>query len=75
MNFMEDNKKMKEKLEQLLRQKNMSFYKLSKLSGVSESTFSSLRNGVTNTLSFENLEKVADVLEISLDIFRTNNTK
>jgi DNA-binding Xre family transcriptional regulator len=59
-------------IDELLKEKNLTDYRLSKLTGVSTSALSSLRTGKVKSLSFENLEKIADALDISLDIFRTN---
>ena len=62
---------MKEKLELILESRGISFYRLSKLTGIGESTLSALRTGKTKTLSLENLELIARALNLSLDEFRS----
>ena len=52
-----------------LTKKSMSVYRLSKLTGIPNSTLLSYKNdGVEPT--FNNMEKIADALGVSLDEFR-----
>lgn len=60
-------------LKQILEQRNISHYRLSKLSGVSESTINTMIRGEINYPSFENAIKIADALDISLDEFRNGD--
>ncbi|AYG01159.1 helix-turn-helix domain-containing protein [Lactococcus allomyrinae] len=60
---------MKEKLKQLLNERDLSYYRLSKLTGIASSTFAALNTGKINYLSFENMVRIAQVLDVSLDIF------
>ena len=54
----------------MLDDKQMTTYQLSKLTGISEQSFSKLRNGLSKELSFGSMVKIADALDISLDEFR-----
>ena len=58
------------KLKKMLDEKQMTTYQLSKLTGISEQSFSKLRNGLSKELSFGSMVKIADALDISLDEFR-----
>ncbi|MGO3634991.1 helix-turn-helix domain-containing protein [Lactococcus raffinolactis] len=58
------------KLKKILDEKQMTTYQLSKLTGISEQSFSKLRNGLSKELSFGSMVKIADALDISLDEFR-----
>ncbi|MCO8297229.1 helix-turn-helix domain-containing protein [Tetragenococcus halophilus] len=50
--------------------KNIKANKLSKETGISETTISNLRNGKTNGITFETLEKLAEHLGVSVsDLF------
>ena len=54
-----------------LTKKSMSVYRLSKLTGIPNSTLLSYKNnGVEPT--FNNMEKIADALNVSLDEFRSD---
>ncbi|GET12097.1 hypothetical protein SN811_05970 [Ligilactobacillus agilis] len=55
-------------LEELLRSKNITRYKLSKLTGIRQTTLQSYKDGAEP--SFKNMIKIADALDISLDYFR-----
>lgn len=55
-------------LEELLRSKNITRYKLSKLTGIRQTTLQSYKDGVEP--SFKNMCKIADALDVSLDVFR-----
>lgn len=58
------------KLKKMLDEKQITTYQLSKLTGISEQSFSKLRNGLSKELSFGSMVKIADALDISLDEFR-----
>lgn len=55
-------------LEELLKDKKISRYKLSKLTGIRQSTLQTYKDGVEP--SFKNMCKIADALDVSLDVFR-----
>lgn len=59
-----------EKIEFLLDQKNMTAYRLSKLSGISKENLSQLKLGKLKSMKFETVVKIADALDVSLDEFR-----
>ncbi|GAA2821607.1 helix-turn-helix domain-containing protein [Lactococcus raffinolactis] len=58
------------KIKKMLDEKQITTYQLSKLTGISEQSFSKLRNGLSKELSFGSMVKIADALDISLDEFR-----
>lgn len=58
------------KLKKILTKKQMTTYQLSKLTGISEQSFSKLRNGKSQDLIFSSVIKIADALDVSLDEFR-----
>ena len=62
--------KMWEKIEQQLKSKGWSVYRLAKKSGVSQSNLSNLKTGRLKEMSWTNMCKLADALEVSLDEFR-----
>lgn len=64
---------MKEELKYLLEARGLTYYRLSKMTGIREGVFYGLRSGSTKRLSLAHLEKIADALDISLDEFRTND--
>jgi len=57
-------------LEKLLQDRNLSYYRLSKMTGIPTSSFTVLKQGKVKYLSFENMEKIAEALDVSLDVFR-----
>ncbi|MEQ9809220.1 helix-turn-helix domain-containing protein [Streptococcus jiangjianxini] len=59
-----------EKLEKILEEKGLNRNQLAKLSDVDRSHFTNLKNGTTKYLSWPNMVKIADALDISLDYFR-----
>ena len=65
-----ERRNMWKKLKKMLDDKQMTTYQLSKLTGISEQSFSKLRNGLSKELSFGSMVKIADALDISLDEFR-----
>ena len=63
-----------ETVQNQLTKKSMSVYRLSKLTGIPNSTLLSYKNdGVEPT--FNNMEKIADALNVSLDEFRSDRKK
>ena len=62
--------KMWEKIEQQLKSKGWSMYRLAKESGIHQSNFSNLKAGRLKEMSWTNMCKIADALEVSLDEFR-----
>lgn len=57
-------------LSRILKERQMNMNQLSISSGVNKSHFSDLKNGRIKTLSWENMIKIADALNVSLDEFR-----
>lgn len=54
----------------VMAEKNIKANKLSKETGIAETTISNLRNGKTNGIAFETLEKLAEHLGVSVsDLF------
>ena len=62
--------KMWEQLNRIMQERNLNGYQLSKMSGVNRSFFSDLKSGKVKYLSWPNICKIADALEISLDELR-----
>lgn len=62
--------KMWEKIEQQLKLRGWSVYRLAKESGIHQSNFSNLKAGRLKEMSWTNMCKLADALEVSLDEFR-----
>lgn len=61
------------KVEQILKQKKLSIYRLAKLSGISENTLRNYRNG--SEPSFANMDKIAQALDVSLEVFSSKNAE
>lgn len=59
-----------EKIELELRKREMTIYQLTKLTGVSMSVMYEFRRGNIKKPSFELMEKIADALNVSMDVFR-----
>lgn len=59
----------------IVKNKNISAYKLSKETGISESLFSKWKSKPTSEISSSNLAKIADYLDCSVDYLlgRTDN--
>ena len=55
-----------EKIVEIRKSKGMSRYRLSLLTGISESTFLRYENGDIKKASFENIMKICEVLEIDI---------
>ena len=58
------------KIEKQLKIKGWSIYRLAKESGVHPSNFSNLKAGRMKEMSWTNMCKIADALEVSLDELR-----
>lgn len=61
------------KVERILNQKKISIYRLAKLSGISENTLRNYRNG--SEPSFVNMDKIAQALDVSLEVFSSKNAE
>ena len=59
-----------EQLNRIMQERNLNGNKLSKMAGVNRSFFSDLKSGKVKCLSWPNMCKIADALEVSLDEFR-----
>ncbi len=64
---------MYEKIQYLCDEKGIKLATLSKETGIPKSTLSELKQGRTKTLSTQNLSKVCNFFEISLDFFEENS--
>lgn len=62
-----------EKIELELRKREMTIYQLTKLTGVSASVMYEFKRGNIKKPSFELMEKIADALNVSMDIFRKDD--
>lgn len=62
--------KMWQKLQQIMLERNLNMNRLATLSGINRSQFSDLKSGRIKYLSWSNMEKIADALDVSLDEFR-----
>lgn len=61
------------KIELELRKREMTIYQLTKLTGVSMSVMYEFRRGNIKKPSFELMEKIADALNVSMDVFRKDD--
>jgi len=61
---------LREKLLQLLDERDLTVSHLAYLSGVPDSTIRSYLKGLSDSMSFKNVTKIAEVLEVSLDELR-----
>ena len=59
------------KLNHILIEKGMTKKELAKKAGISQNTIQNIRN---SKISFRNMVKIADALDVSLDEFRKDNT-
>lgn len=62
-----------EKIELELRKREMTIYQLTKLTGVSSSVMYEFKKGKIKKPSFELMEKIADALNVSMDVFRKDD--
>lgn len=58
------------KIEKILNNRNLNMNQLAKISGINKSHFSDLKSGKIKNLSWTNMVKLADALNVSLDEFR-----
>ena len=58
------------KIEQEIKKQGLTQYRLSKMMRVSPSVLTDLKNGRNKKPSFELMEKIADALNVSMDVFR-----
>lgn len=58
------------KLNQILIEKGMTKKELAEKAGISQNTIQNIRN---SKISFRNMVKIADALDVSLDEFRKDN--
>lgn len=63
--------KMWKKLNHILIEKGMTKKELAKKAGISQNTIQNIKN---SKISFQNMEKIADALDVSLDEFRKEHT-
>lgn len=59
-----------DKIEREMKKQRLTQYRLSKMTGVSPSVLTDLKNGRNKKPSFELMEKIADALNVSMDVFR-----
>lgn len=59
------------KLNYILIEKGMTKKELAEKAGISQNTIQNIRN---SKISFRNMVKIADALDVSLDEFRKDNT-
>ena len=59
-----------EQLNRIMQERNLNGHQLSKMAGVNRSFFSDLKSGKVKYLSWPNICKIADALEISIDELR-----
>lgn len=55
-------------IQKALDEKNLSIYKLAKITGIRDSTLHNYKRG--SEPSFKNMCRIADALDVSLDYFR-----
>lgn len=60
-------------IKEIRERKGLSRYKLSKISGVGESTLQNIENNDNPNPTFKVMCKIADALQVSLDDLRRNN--
>lgn len=58
------------KIEKIMQKKNISTYRLSKMTGISKQYFSQMKLKQTDNPSFETVCKIADALEVDINEFR-----
>lgn len=60
-------------IQKALDEKNISIYKLAKITGIRDSTLHNYKRG--SEPSFKNMCKIADALDVSLDYFRKEESQ
>ena len=61
------------KIEVLLAKKKITKYELAKKAGLNQNSLIDLKKGRKKSLKFDDVVKIADVLDVSLDEFRKEN--
>jgi DNA-binding Xre family transcriptional regulator len=59
-----------DKIEKIMEEKNISTYRLSKMTGISKQYFSQMKLKQTANPSFETVCKIADALDVDINDFR-----
>lgn len=59
-----------EKIEKIIKSKNISVYQLAKMTGISRQALSQMKLKEVKNPSFDKMVKIADALDVSLDEFR-----
>lgn len=59
-----------DKIEKLLKDKNMTSYRLAQLSGINKATLAHIKSGKVKKPLFETVCKIADALEVDINEFR-----
>jgi putative transcriptional regulator len=59
-----------DKIEKILKDKNMTTYRLAKLSGVNKATLAHIKSGKVKKPLFETICKIADALEVDINELR-----
>ena len=62
------------KIEILLAEKKMTKYEWAKKAGWNQNSLIDLKKGRKKSLKFDDVVKIADALDVSLDEFRKDNT-
>lgn len=62
-----------EKVALELKKRNMTIYQLTKKTGVSMSVMYEFKRGNIKKPSFELMEKIANALDVSMDVFRKDD--
>lgn len=60
-------------IKKALDEKNLSIYKLAKITGIRDSTLHNYKRG--SEPSFKNMCRIADALDVSLDYFRKEESQ
>ena len=59
-----------EKIKAVMDRKGMTMYAVSKKAGIDQNVLINLKVGRTKRIYFDNMQKIADALDASLDEFR-----
>ena len=66
---------MYEHFDRIRQEKGLSVYEVSRRSGIAQSTLSMWKNGKTKVLGAENMQKLADVLEVPVEYLLTGDAE
>ena len=58
------------KIEELLKERNMTTYRLAQLSGINKATLAHIKSGKVKKPLFETVCKIADALDVDINEFR-----